>query len=409
MITKILFPLLIILFLSNTNFAKSKLDKMDHKELQLSVDSMKQQIIAIERDRVIIRANKFLTIQPETVTAFSCPRSEGGKHDFFSEGPYWWPDKENPNGPYIRHDGIRNPDRFDHHDSSLSDFSWIVSSETSAYVLTGDQKYVKAALLHLNAWFVDTATRMNPSLNYAQAIKGICSGRGIGIIDAVPLIDVAQSVMILAQSPYASKKDISGIKDWFKQFLGWLTTHPYGIDEMNAENNHGTWWHSQVAAYARLLADQKSLQLCADFYKNKLIPKQMVANGSFPLELERTNPYSYSQFNLEAMASLAWSLSDKSFDIWNYAMPDGRGLNKGLNFMYPYLVDKSKWPYNKDISHWENPPSARPFMLFAALALDNQEWFSMWKSLDEKSKGDASHKSMTFKNPIIYLNTNLKP
>jgi len=406
--TKILCSFLMLTFFSSANFAMSRLNTIGSEEKKSSVDAIKQQIITIEKDRVIKRANKLLDVKPQTVTAFSCPRSEGGKHDFFSEGPYWWPDKENPNGPYIRHDGVRNPDRFDHHDSDLDNFSWIVSSETSAYVLTRDQKYVKAALLHLNAWFVDTATRMNPSLNYAQAIKGVCSGRGIGIIDAVPLIDVAQSVMILAESPYASKKDISNIKDWFKQFIAWLNTHPYGIDEMNAENNHGTWWHTQVAAYARLVGDQKALQLCADFYKNKLIPKQMVLNGSFPLELERTNPYSYSQFNLEAMTSLAWSLSGSSFEVWNYAMPDGRGLNKGLNFIYPYLKDKAQWPYNKDIAHWENPPSARPFMLYAALALDNQEWFSLWKSLDEKSKGDASHKSMTFKNPIIYLNTNIK-
>ena len=37
---------------------------------------------------------------------------DAGPNDYFSEGPYWWPDPNNPAGPYIRRDGEQNPDRF---------------------------------------------------------------------------------------------------------------------------------------------------------------------------------------------------------------------------------------------------------------------------------------------------------
>jgi len=408
---KILFSFLILFLLSGTCFAVTNEKGKEVNKKQITSVSIVNQIIEIERDMVIKRADKFLNEKPRTVTASSSPRSMGGKHDFFSEGPYWWPDPANPDGPFIRHDGLRYPGRFQNHDDDLRNFSWIVGTQTSAWILTGEEKYVRSAMLHLNAWFVDTATHMNPNMLYAQAIRGICTGRGIGIIDAGQLMDVAQSVLILEKSPYASVNDIAKIKEWFTQFIGWMTTHPYGIDEMNAKNNHGSWWHAQIVSYARLAGDQNVLQLCRDHYKEILLPNQMAANGSFPEELARTKPYSYSLFNLDAMASMLWILSEKSADDWNYSLPDGRGMQKGLDFMLPFLKDKSKWTGAKDVDHWEVQPEARQFMLFAALAGNDPAWFYLWKSLAVKNDSDESRRSMMLKNPLIWIqmnNINLK-
>jgi hypothetical protein len=172
---------------------------------------------------------------------------------------------------------------------------------------------------------------------------------------------------------------------------------------MNAKNNHGSWWHAQVAAYARLVGDQKVLQMCSDHYKDILLPNQMADNGSYPEELARTKPYSYSLFNLDATAALLFILSDKSFAYWNYSLPDGRGLWKGLDYMLPYLKDKSKWTGEKDVDHWDGQPEPRLFMLFAALVGNNPNWFDLWKSLDEKKGNDQNRLSMMLKNPLIWI------
>ena len=148
-------------------------------------------------------ADKYLAEQPVTVTAASSPRSAGGKHDFFSEGDYWWPDPKNPDGPYIQRDGESNPDNFVEHRKAMIRMSLIVPACAAAYKLTRNRKYADHAAKHLRAWFVDDATRMNPNLEFAQAIKGRFTGRGTGIIDTLHLVEPARAAAQIDMAPEA--------------------------------------------------------------------------------------------------------------------------------------------------------------------------------------------------------------
>lgn len=366
-------------------------------------NQIKQSIIQEERERVIHLADIFLLEKPVTVTANTCDRSAGGIHDYYSEATYWWPDPANPTGPYIRKDGINNPGNFDYHRQAISQFSWVVGTLTSAYLLTGEPIYAETAVKHLKAWFIDPATIMNPNMLYTQAIKGVNTGRGIGIIDAIPFIEVTKSINILEKSPYLKSIDDQSIHEWFKTFMMWLNTHKYGIDEMNAKNNHGTWWHAQVAAYARLTGDKAVLEKCRQHFTEIILPTQMGKDGSFPLEIERTKPYSYSLFNLDGMATLAWLLTDNEFNGWSFTLPDGRGLRRGIEYIKPYVIDKDKWPFPKDISHWEEQPGRRPFMFFAAMTEQQPEWIAIWKKCNAGFPSDESKRNMPLKNPILWL------
>jgi hypothetical protein len=153
----------------------------------------KLDLAAIERPRVLRAADKYLNEAPVTVTAAASPRSAGGKHDFFSEGDYWWPDPANPKGPYIQRDGMTNPDNFVEHRRAMIRLSLAVPALAAAYKITRDRKYAEHAAGHLRAWFVDEATRINPNLQYAQAIQGRFTGRGTGIIDTLHLVEVARA------------------------------------------------------------------------------------------------------------------------------------------------------------------------------------------------------------------------
>ena len=201
---------------------------------------------------------------------------------------------------------------------------------------------------------------MNPSLLYAQAIKGRYTGRGIGIIDTIQLMEVAQAIRVMENAECVDKQLLSAVKSWFSDYLLWLMTHKYSNDEMNARNNHATCWVMQVAAFARLTGDQQILDFCSKRYKEVLLPNQMAADGSFPEELKRTKPYGYSLFNLDAMTMVCIILSDNRNDLVNYQTSDGKSLRKGIEFLYPYVEDKNAWSYPHDVMYWENWPVAHP-------------------------------------------------
>jgi len=365
-------------------------------------DSIRNAIIAEEQNRVIDLAKTLLDAEPVTITASSSERSAGGLHDYFSEGTYWWPDPDNPGGPYIRRDGIVNPDNFTDHLDAMKRLSTITGTLTSAYLLTGERIYAEQAMRHLHAWFADPATRMNPNLLYAQAISGRVTGRGIGIIDTVHLIDVSQAAKILSRSPYVSQHDISKVKDWFNEYTNWLKTHPYGIEEMNWRNNHGTWWHAQVAAFSSFTGDNETIEFVRDRTKTILIPNQMSADGSFHYELERTRPYAYSFFNINGMALLAHILGEQDKDIWTFRLDDGRGMQKAVNFIHHFTRNKDEWPFEPDVDYWDELPGQQPYLLLAAMAYENMEYLTTWQNIPEVPLSHEGLRNLPLKNIILW-------
>ena len=356
----------------------------------------------LERARVLAAAEAALGERPVTVTATRAERSAGGPHDFYSEGDYWWPDPENPGGPYVRRDGLTNPDNFVAHREAMRRLGQIVPDLVSAYVLTGDARYADAALQHIGAWFVDPATRMTPSLLYAQAISGRVTGRGIGIIDTVHLVEVARAIEVLSQSALGETA-VAPARAWFRDYLDWITTHPYGVDERDHGNNHSTAWALQAAAFARLVGDEAVLTDVRRRFKEVLVPDQMAADGSFPKELDRTKPYAYSLFNLDMLAMTAEAASVPGDDLWAFETADGRGLALALDFMAPYVSDKESWPLPPDVSYDDDWPVRHPSLLFGGVALRRPGLVALWAKQDPAPTEDEVIRNLPVRRPLLWL------
>jgi hypothetical protein len=359
--------------------------------------------VTIERRRVLEQAYRFLREPPVTVTAVRAPRSAGGAHDFFSEGDYWWPDPANPNGPYVRRDGQTNPDNFVAHRDAMRRLSRIVPAFVAAYEITSDPHYVRRAVAHLSAWFVDDETRMNPSLRYGQAISGRETGRGTGIIDTIHLVEVAEAVCELRRLGVLGGPMLDGIRDWFRRYLAWMTTDPYGIEERNSGNNHSAAWALQVAAFAHVTGDERQLGAMRTFFKETLLPEQMAPDGSFPKELARTKPYGYSLFELDVMGMLAELLTTPGENLWLYARPDGRGMRRALAFMSPFIEDKRRWPKPPDVEHFADWPVRHPALLFGGRALGEPRYIALWKTLDPDPKSDEVIRNFPVRQPLLWF------
>lgn len=358
---------------------------------------------AFERERLVRNATAALTAPVRSIVQVVNPRSPGTPHDFSSEADYWWPDPANPDGPYIQRDGLTNPGNFTAHRELMIDFARDVGALAGAWLVTGETRFAEAVRRHLMAWFVDPATRMNPDLQYAQAIKGVCTGRGIGIIDTVHLAEVALAVKAMHAADGLPAAEFNAIEAWFADYLAWISTHPYGVAESNWHNNHGTCWSLQAAAFAHLTGNAAALADCRRRLLDVLMPQQMAANGSFPKELARTKPFGYSIFNLDVMSALAQLLSTPDENLLRYALPDGRSMVLGVEFLAPYIADKNAWPGTQDVMYWDEWPIRQPALLFGALSAGRDDWLALWQRLPADPEVFEVRRNYPVRNPSIWL------
>lgn len=364
-------------------------------------------VAAIDHDRILQAAEAALKQAPITITEYHAKLSEGGPNDFYSNGDYWWPNPNTTNGlPYVQRDGESNPDNFNKHRDCIHQLHDAVAALGAAYKITGDDRYVKKAVELLRVFFLDPKTRMNPNLQYAQAIPGVSTGRGIGIIDTLHLIEVPRAIEAMAKSPVFPPEVLAGLKQWFRDYAEWMTTSKNGHDEANATNNHAVAFWLQVAVFAQFVGDEQLLAECRQRFKEVFVAKQMAPDGSFPRELTRTKPYGYSIFQLDNMATLCQVLSTTNDDLWTFTLPDGRGMKKAMEFLYPYLADKNKWladGHRKDVQAWDGWPAQEPSLLFAGLVYHDSSFLDLWEKLTPDPKNKEVRRNIAIRQPVLWV------
>lgn len=289
-------------------------------------------------------ADKALQFGPVSVMEKKNNPPSGDKHDYMSLAPYFWPDPNKADGlPYIRKDGQTNPEVQEYKDKEyMPKLCDMVHTLSLAYYFSGENIYAEHAAKLLRVWFLDTATRMNPNLNFAQAIKGENTGRGAGMIDSRHFVKIIDAIGLLQGSKYWKAGDQQGMKQWFSDFLTWMQTSKNGIAEMNAPNNHGAWYDVQRLSMA-LYTDNMDLAKKIVLNAENRLDKQMDDAGKFPKEMERTISLHYTAFVMNAFFTIAQMAEKTGTDLWAYTSPSGKSLKKGFDALRPYISKEKEW------------------------------------------------------------------
>lgn len=362
-------------------------------------------VAKIDRERILNAAEIALAQPPVTITASRAKLSEGGPNDFYSNGDYWWPDPSKPDGlPYIQRDGESNPGNFNDHRVALRKLQDAVAALGAAWKVTGDERYAAKAAQLLRVFFLDPPTRMNPSFQFAQAIPGVSPGRGTGIIDGLHLIEIPKAVEAMTKSSALPPDVLAGLRGWFGALVQWMATSKNGRQEASAKNNHSVAFYLQMAVFAEFAGDEARVQECRSQYKTVFVPNQMAADGSFPQELRRTKPYGYSIFQLDNMATLCQVLSRPDDNLWTFRLPDGRGIQKAVEFLYPFFEDKSKWPRKPDVQAWDDWPARQPSLLFAGMAFGNSAYINLWRKLPADPTNEEVRRNIAITQPVLWVN-----
>jgi hypothetical protein len=300
--------------------------------------------------RLRAEADQALGRGPFTVMAKRLAPPSGDKHDYMSVAPYFWPDPGRPGGlPYVRRDGERNPQRNSADTDNVAESSMASDVETLAlaHFFTGHPPYAEHAARLLRVWFIDPATRMNPNLQFAQAVPGVTPGRPTGIIDTVDLVTLVEAVELLARSGSLPARELEGLRAWFAGYLGWLLDSDNGKREGRASNNHGSWYDVQTCRFALFLDRDQQAREIVERARTQRIGLQIEPDGRQPRELDRTRSLSYSLYNLNALFSLATMGERLGVDLFHFETPDGRSLRRALDFVAPYADPATPWPYRQ--------------------------------------------------------------
>ncbi|MDO4948994.1 MAG: heparinase II/III family protein [Bacteroidales bacterium] len=297
-------------------------------------------------ERLINEVDKMLDVKPFSVMSKKQVPPSGDKHDYVSRGIYWWPNPNKPDGlPYIRKDGIVNPEIKDFTDQGFMErLTDMVYKLGLAYYFSGNEKYAAHAAKLLRTWFLDEVTKMNPNLNYGQQIPGICDGRGVGLIDTRGLAAMLDGVILLRPSASWTDSDDKALKHWFAEFTEWMTTSPIGLDEAKAKNNHGTYYDAQVVAFNIYTGKTSAAFKQLDEVTRMRFDQQLASDGSQPEELARTKPWAYCGMNLAGLVELAMMAEKLGVNLWEYQTPNGATLRKAIEWYFPYLSGEKAFP-----------------------------------------------------------------
>ena len=332
------------------------------------------------------RADKAMKAVPGSVMDKKSTPPSGDKHDYMSLARYYWPNPNTPDHlPYIRKDGETNPQIKDISDEqNLDHMADQVRDLGLAYYLTGNEAYAGKAAEVLRVWFLNPATKMNPNLQYAQAVLGVNEGRGTGILDARHLIDVVDGLALLRGSKSWGSADEAGIHAWFEAYFTWLTTSDHGKAETAAKNNHGAWKDVQDGAIALYLGKVEFVKTLVETAKMKRVGVEILADGEEPLEEARTKSFSYSVFDLDALMKIAVLGEKVGVDLWDYTAPGGGSIRKSLDYLLLFVGDPGSW--KKDNITGMHTDDMKEPLLMGALAYRSAEYESAALKLGGKDE-----------------------
>ena len=375
-----------------------------------STNELVNAVARLDRARILKLANEALALKPPAVTDHVATNSTGGPHDFFSQADYTWPNPTNKNKlPYVNRDGETNPENFDYHRMAMRNMKDAVAALAAAYALTGDEKYIAKATDFIRVFFLDEKTKMNPNLDYAQAVLGVATGRSYGIIDTLHLAEFPVAVRFLEKSPKFDTAVDAGLKKWFADYIHWMTTATNGVKEMEAANNHSIAYFVQLASFADFVGDHKTMGICRERFKEILLPKQMAADGSFPLELKRTKPYGYSIFQADNVAILCVLMSTPQEDLWKFKLPDGSTALKSTWNLFTRIwpTNKSGWRTGgaKTLRIGDNWPAREPCSSVVCVCRrpGDTKFFNLWQKLNPDPSDLEIRRNIAVTQPLLWV------
>ena len=190
-----------------------------------------------------------------------------------------------------------NPARFVANQTALNAMCDAVFTLGAASFLLDNAGLRQARRPLIHTWFLNPKTRMNPDLDYAQSVPGVNNGRGAGVVDGRVFVRAIQGMEFLAQTGDWDAKDQAAVHKWFEEYLHWLT-HQQERHRREEERQQSRFVVGRPGGRRGQFRGNKPRRSNGlQFYRDHLLPRQIMPDGSAPREEMRARSLRLSSFN----------------------------------------------------------------------------------------------------------------
>lgn len=319
------------------------IEKLEEVRTKETYTSLKNKIVTTEHRHI----NDTPIVITDKEKSFS-----GDFHNYESYAGYWWPNPNDPNGPYVRKDGVDNPEALNSDSKRLIQMNTRLRSFAVAFYLSRDTVFFNAYKRQLVAWFIEPNTKMNPNMEYAGIIPGITGekGRPAGLIQAYVFNDILESIRLVNSIKPLDDMTFNSIIRWFYDFTSWFENSQFGIIDRAANNNHGIANDVTLYNLCLFVGNYKRCKEIRDSFPKIRLEAQIDMEGKMLAELERTKSYSYSIMNLKQIVDFCCILESQGIYFYN---TNHEIIDRAVSYLLRYKNDPQNWPYKK-IGNWNN-------------------------------------------------------
>ena len=277
------------------------------------------------------RLKAFLEVQlagPDLfVTDKTVPSPTGNVHDYYSIAPHY-------SAAGLKYDGYTDDQervRKSRDADAFRNFAWRFYACAVGGALLEQPEYSQKAAKLLKAWFVDTDTRMNPSIRHAQVIPGSDEINEIGVVEFRQLVNVASAVRLLQSQGALEEGLFEAVREWIQQFLDDCANLGIREKALQRNNNIGTW-SAALFGTLDLFCNRYSRAFSIGFHASERLGQQL---GPFSVQINevgRAKPLHYNLFNLAAWFNLLRFGLEFGIDVSTFSGVHNESLKNALAF-----------------------------------------------------------------------------
>ncbi len=271
-------------------------------------------------DEVLIMPDLFVTDKN-----FTAP--SGDTHDYYSVAPHY-------SSAGLKYDSYTNDeDRVKKCSDAeaFRNFAWRVYAYSVGGVILRQPQLSQKAVNLIKSWFVDSKTKMNPNVRYAQIIPRSDKINEVGVIELRQLINVVSAAKVLLICGALEGSELQMIKNWIQLFLDDCDNCAIREKALQRKNNIGTW-SAVLFGTLDLFCDRYPRSFSIAYQAAERLGQQL---GPFSVQLNeigRAMPLHYCLFNLAAWFELSQLCREFGIDLYRFSGVHNESLRNALQF-----------------------------------------------------------------------------